>query len=398
MTARSHTALSGLKRRRKFWLQIHLWLGLLAGFVLLIAGLTGCLLTFWQELDALLNPALHRVEVPAAGEAAYRPLSELVATADSTMPADAKRSYVYYPRHAGRAFWLFYEQPVGRKDHNHVWNVFVDPYTGRVTGTRLWEHADDPFAGSLIGSVFKLHYALLLDWDDGSWIVGGVALLSAISVLTGLILWWPLTGRWRTALTIKPRASVERFNHDLHKTLGFYNGLILFGVLLSGVYFNFGERFRWLVDCFSTTTPLAEFRSAELPGLNPIPVEQALALAERATPAGRWYWLKLPDAPGAAYVFTKHVDFGYVFRGRWQIVVDQYDGRILHFATPLSGGAGNVFLQWQWSLHSGQFLRLPGRLLVLISGIVSAVLFVTGWIRWRQKRRVVHLKKTEKHL
>jgi uncharacterized iron-regulated membrane protein len=286
-SGRSQAALQALKRRRKFWLQVHLWLGLLAGFVLLIAGLTGSILTFWQELDALLNPALHRVEAPAAGEAVYRPLAELVTAADSAMPADAKRSYVYYPRHAGQAFWVFYEQPTGAEDHNHVWNAFVDPYTGRVRGIRLWEHADDLFAGSLIGFVFKLHYALLLDWDDGSWIVGGVALLSGISVLTGLILWWPLTGRWRTALTIKPRASVERFNHDLHKTLGFYSGLILFGVLLSGVYFNFGERFRWLVDCFSPTMPLAEFRSAERPGLNPIPVEQALGLAERETPAGR---------------------------------------------------------------------------------------------------------------
>jgi len=57
----SHSArrLTELKRRRKLWLQIHLWLGLLAGSVLLIAGLTGSIITFWQELDAVLNPALH---------------------------------------------------------------------------------------------------------------------------------------------------------------------------------------------------------------------------------------------------------------------------------------------------------------------------------------------------
>lgn len=378
--------LRGLKKRRKRWLQVHLWLGLLAGVVLLLAGLTGAVITFWQELDALLNPAWHQVEAPPAGEAAYRPLGELIAAADAAMPSDAERDYIYYPRHDRQAFWLFYEQPMGAPEHKHVWNVFVDPYTAQVTGVRLWEHADNPFEHSLLGFVFKLHYSLLLDWDDGSWIVGTVALLSAISVLTGLILWWPLTGKWRAGLTIKRRAGKERLNHDLHKIFGFYSCLILLGVLVSGVYFNFGEPFRWLIDRFSTTTPLDSFHSTPLT-VRPITPEQALAIADRATPPGRWYWLKLPIAPDDAYLFTKHVDFGGVLRGRWQVAIDAYTGRILHRATPMSGGAGNVFLQWQWPLHSGQFLRMPGRVLVLSSGLACALLFVTGLVRWLQKRR-----------
>ncbi|PKD39875.1 hypothetical protein CWO84_13110 [Methylomonas sp. Kb3] len=111
----SHSArrLTELKRRRKLWLQIHLWLGLLAGSVLLIAGLTGSIITFWQELDAVLNPALHQVSAAAEGVASYRPLDEIIAAADSAMPTDAKRGYIYYPRHAEQAFWLFYELPAG---------------------------------------------------------------------------------------------------------------------------------------------------------------------------------------------------------------------------------------------------------------------------------------------
>lgn len=81
-------------------------------------------------------------------------------------------------------------------------------------------------------------------------------------------------------------------------------------------------------------------------------------LADRVTPPGRWYWLKLPESEKAGFIFTKHVDFGGVWRGRWQVVVDQYNGNILHVATPLSGGLGNAFLQWQWPLHSGQFFAL----------------------------------------
>jgi uncharacterized iron-regulated membrane protein len=100
----------------------------------------------------------------------------------------------------------------------------------------------------------------------------------------------------------------------------------------------------------------------------------------------------MPSDATGTYIFTKHAEFGGVFMGRKQIVVDQYSGRILYVAEPLAGKAGDVFLLWQWPLHSGQVLRMPGRILVLLSGIVCAVLFITGVIRWLQKRRAKKLK------
>lgn len=386
--------LTALKYRRKLWLQVHLWLGLAAGSILLVAGLTGSVIVFWQELDAWLNPALHYVRAPPMRAASHPPLEDLIAAADAAMPKDARRGYIYYPRHRNQALWLFYDQPTGQAEKQHTLNAFVDPYTGRVTGTRLWEHADNPFKDCLMGFLFNLHYSLLLDWDDGSWIVGAVAILATLSVLSGFIVWWPLTGQWRKALTIKRRSGAERFNYDLHKAVGFYSGLILLGVLVSGVYFNFGTQFRWLVDRFSATQPLDSFHSTPRWAARPLTPDQALEIADQAYPEGSWYWLKLPDSPNGVYIFTKHIDFGGVFRGRRQIVVDQYSGRILHVAEPLSGGPGNVFLQWQWPLHAGQFLRMPGRILVLLSGVACAVLFFTGVVRWLQKRRAAKTIRT----
>ncbi|NOT57410.1 MAG: hypothetical protein HOP18_22635 [Deltaproteobacteria bacterium] len=45
-------------------------------------------------------------------------------------------------------------------------------------------------------------------------------------------------------------------------------------------------------------------------------------------------------------------------------------------------------MQWMWPLHSGHVLGAGGWLLVCLSGLVSAGLFITGFIRWRQKRRI----------
>ena len=380
--------LSRLKARRKLWLEIHLWLGLIAGAVLLIVGLTGSILVFWQEIDTALNPALHQVQVPPEGRAVYQPLSEIVSTADAAMPPGAKRSTFYYPRYEGLAFWFFYEAPSAMPEHPDTLNVFVNPYTAQVTGTRVWSSADSIFKHCFMAFIFELHYDLLLGWDGGSWIVGVIGILAFKSVLTGLIIWWPLTGKWRQALTIKRRASTERLNFDLHKTVGFYSAIVLLTVLISGIYFNFGEQFRWLVDCFSVTAPVGSFKSEALPGLAPISLDEAMARADIDYPEGQLYWFTVPNDAEGVYVLTRHIDFGGIFRGRRQIVMDQYTGRILYVADPLAGKGGNVFLQWQWPLHSGQAMRMLGRILVLLAGIACATLFVTGVIRWLQKRRV----------
>lgn len=376
-----------LKTRRKWWLTVHLWLGLIAGAVLLMVGLTGSILVFWQEIDSALNPSLQQVQAPPEGRAAYMPLTKIVNAADAAVPTQAKRSLIYYPRHEGLAFWFFYEMPDPEKEGANSLNVFVNPYTGKVTGTRIWSHADNVLENPLISFIFELHYDLLLGWDQGSWIVGVIGIMAFISVLTGLIVWWPLTGKWRQAVTIKRRTSVERFNHDLHKTSGVYMTLVLLSVLISGVYFNFGDQFSWLVSCFSPVTPVKQFKSTPLSGKKPVSLEDAIACADESYPEGQLYWFSVPNNANDTYVLTKHFEFGGIFRGRRQIVIDQYIGQVLHVAEPLAGTGGNVFLQWQWPLHSGQALRMPGRILVLLSGLCCALLFVTGFIRWRQKRR-----------
>jgi uncharacterized iron-regulated membrane protein len=379
--------LSRLKSRRKLWLSVHLWLGLTAGMILMIAGLTGSVLAFWQEIDAWLNPNLHLVQVPEQGRTAYRTLSDIVATADAAMPANATRSTIYYPRSEDLAFWFFYEVPSAQSDRIETLNVWIDPYTATVTGTRVWTSAENIFKHCLIAFIFELHYDLLLGWDDGSWIVGVVAILAFISVSTGLIVWWPLTGKWRQALTIKRGAGVERINFDVHKTFGFYSCIVLFAVLISGIYFNFGKQFRWLVDQFSATVPIASITSKPLPGADPITPDQAMQRIATDYPEGRLYWFLVPGNQEGTYIFTKHIDFGGIFRGRRQIVLDQYTGHVLHVADPLAGDSGNVLMQWLWPMHSGQAMRMLGRILVLLTGIVCAVLFVTGFIRWRQKQR-----------
>ena len=78
-------ALPSRARRRwavRPWLVLaHRWLGLMLAGVLVIAGLTGAILAFDDELDAWLNPALFRATAGAA-----LPVDQLIASVERHDP------------------------------------------------------------------------------------------------------------------------------------------------------------------------------------------------------------------------------------------------------------------------------------------------------------------------
>lgn len=381
--------LAHLKARRKLWLQVHLYFGLFAGAILVIIGLTGSILVFWHEIDSWLNPDLYQVEMSKDGAATQRPLAEMIAAAQAAMPAGAKLGNIYYPHWPGTAFIVSFAPAETVPGEYEYLEAFVDPYTVKVQGTRIFYSAANPFDNCFVGLMLKLHYNLLLGDTPGVTIVGILAVLLLISVLTGLILWWPLTGKWRQAFTWKRHASAERFSFDLHKTTGVYAALVLLAVLFSGVYFNLMDEFVWLVSRFSPATDIYKLRSKSQRGVVSITPDEAIAVATRLYSEGRITYIGgLVDTAGAYRVCWKEVppcSATSSMHAVWLLINTAV--RSCYTYDPASGTAGDVFIQWQWPLHSGQAFGVTGRILVCLSGIACPVLYITGFIRWRQKKR-----------
>lgn len=377
--------LAKLKARRKTWLAVHLWLGLALGLFLSIFGITGSILVFQAEINELLSPQLLTITVPET-HPAYRPLEDIFQAGQAAMPEKAVNTFADYPRNDAVAFKLMYALPVADAVTEH-WEVYVNPYTAQFIGKRLKTSSDSVIPKTFIGLVFELHYALLLGEDLGYTVVGIMGVLLIISVLTGLILWWPLTGKWRQAVTIKRKASAERLNFDLHKTAGFYITVVLVPVLFSGVYMDIPERVVPVLELFSPVTYRYWFQSHPSANSKSINLSEAVAIAEQRYPTGRPDWLYGAIQPTSTYTVCKD---GVAEQGSWLhrrcVVIDQYSGKILDVDDPAIGTAGEVFTHWQWPLHSGQAFGWTGRILVFLSGLACPLLFVTGVIRWMQKR------------
>jgi len=376
------------KSRRKYWLKIHLYLGLFAGAVFILIGLTGSLLTFGSTLDAWLNPEV--ITVPVAKENTLKSLDDIVAAGLQALPPNGKVLDLTFPRHPDLAFQLWFEQPSLKPTDSERHQIFINPYTGAVTGQRLLIDFERPWRDPLMDFILRFHYSLALG-STGMTVVGFIGLALLFSVLTGLILWWPNPGKLKKALTIKRCASPERRNFDLHKTFGFYTACILLFLILSGVYLIFPDYGRGLVSVFSPVAEPWPVYQSTVPKINksPISLAEVKAITEARFPDGEYRWIVFPQDKKDVYLVgkreTHEVNQKIPYRSLW---IDQYSGKILHVRENRTATAGDIFEQWLYPLHTGEAFGLTGQSIILITGLVPLLLYVTGVIRWLQKRRV----------
>lgn len=377
-----------LKSRRKFWLKAHLYLGLVVGAVFVLIGLTGSLLAFEFPLDERLNSKLMTVQAGSENQS-YLPLDVIVASALKALPADGKAVSLGFPRHSGLAFELWFQQPSPDTDRAESHQIFINPYTGEMTGQRLKVDFARGWRGPLMDVVLRLHYSLAAG-RTGMTIMGFIGLVLAVSVLTGLILWWPSPGKFKNVLTIKRNASPERLNFDLHKTFGFYSSAVLLFLILTGVYMIFPDYGRGLVNVFSPVAePYPQFQSIVPDGAKTaISLAQVKAISDARFPDGEYRWIAFPADERGVYIVAKRasdeINGKSPFRRLW---LDQYSGKIIHQRTADGRTVGDIFVEWLYPLHSGEAFGMAGQLMVFGLGLIPLVLYVTGVIRWLHKRR-----------
>ena len=201
---------------RKLLRKLHLWLALPFGLVVTLICFSGAMLVFEEEVMRLVRPDLYYVD--RVGTATL-PVGELARRAAAALPDGVGVKSVNIPADPRRTWQVVPERP------KRAW-VAVDPYTGEVRGYS--ERA--PF----FTVMFRLHRWLLDDarpegrpaW--GKLVVGTSTLLFVLALLTGVVLWWPRSGRaLRRSLTVTARRGWRRLWYDLHVAGGMYALVLL---------------------------------------------------------------------------------------------------------------------------------------------------------------------------
>ena len=368
---------------RHFWLKLHLYLGLTVGLVFVVAGLTGSLLVFYNELDEWLNSELVITEPVNQPWMDYE---KILLALQKQFPERTKSWRFEIPRNDRVLLMARYYKPE-ETEHLHFapLMVWINPYTAEIVRSRFWGQY-------LMTWLFDLHFNLLLDLTGKTIMayLGGVLL---ISLLTGLYLWWPSFSKLKSALLIKRSASFVRFNYDLHKVNGVYSVVLLLLIVASGILLELPDFFNPVIHRFSPLFQAQPNLSTFTPGSVRLPVDRAVQIARMKFPQASLRWIETPNGSLGNYRIQLYQAGEPSQRfPKTMVWIDQYSGAILEIRNPTNQSPGDQFLSWLHPLHNGEIAGIAGRWLVFVLGFVPLILFITGVSRWRQKVRVQRFK------
>jgi uncharacterized iron-regulated membrane protein len=384
---------------RSILVRLHRWFGIGTALFLFVSGLTGAIIAWNQELDALLNPEFYYARSTG-------PALSALELANRIEAADPRLQVTYLPLGivpgrtlqmrvqsrpdpaTGKPYWLGFNQ------------IAVDPGTGIILGHRDWG-ALSLKRINLMPFLYQFHYTLYLPTTGsgiaiGVWLLGIVAIVWLFDSVIALILAFPSFKTWRKSFAFRLRRGGYTLVFDLHRSGGVWVWGLLCVIALTSISMNL-ERpvMRPIVSLFSSLTPGPESNPALLA---PQPAGTTMLSRERivklATAAG--HKMKLNAEPGATIeIASLHLyGVGYFEPGglyadgrlgnAWTYW-DARTGREVGGTVPGQGTAGDIFLQAQFPLHSGRLFGLPGRILVSFMGVMVALLSATGLAIWFKK-------------
>jgi len=361
------------KRTGKYYIgQIHLWLGLVSGLVVLIVSITGCIFVFQKEITEARHPEWFFIK-PGSHTL---PLSQLRDSAQAALGAGHPLSYTVTFRQPDRTweFMAYRENDTALTIFGateYYLSVFLDPYTGRVAGIR-----DNKYDFFMV--IKYLHWSLLLNTPYGQPIVCYSTVVFVILLISGLVLWWPK--KWTKAMRdrsfkIKWKASFRRVNYDLHNVPGFYS---LFPALIIAVT---GLFFFWPIP----TPPLPPTRSIPV-ALTIDPLDRALQTSLDSLPQCVRFGISPAfGKEGAVYISAYGDDETYY--GYDVLQFDQYSGRLLHHLKNAKKTRLQRLVEMNYDLHVGAIAGLTGKIIAFITSLICASLPVTGFLVWYLKGR-----------
>ncbi len=367
---------------KKVLFQLHWCLGISAGLVLMVMGVTGALLAFESELLTALNPQVLRVDVRESGLLAP---AELVAKAESA--AGNTVAGLWLDSREQQAARVFFTPPAGERRGPMR---YLDPYSGELLG--------QPSGKAFFDLMLQLHRWLAIG-DTGKQITAASTLALVFFCLSGLYLRWPRqVWNWRVWLSLDWAKKGRAFNWDLHAVFGTWCLLFYLCAALTGLYWSY-DWYREGVTQLLGDAPAGQ--QAGKPGERRGGREPAPAgpppkvdydaiwhsLQNAAGPQLVAWNLRLPAEAG------KPVTVAYLLadaehpRALNQLTLDPLTGQLRRHERYADKSFSAQLLASVYALHVGEYFGLPGRILMALASAALPLFGITGWLLYLDRRR-----------
>ncbi len=355
---------------KKIFRTIHLWLSVPFGLIITVICLSGAALVFEDEVMELCRHDLYYVE---KADAAPLLLDQLVEKVARTLPDGVSVTGVSVSSDPKRAYLVNLSKP--RRA-----SIYVDQYTGEVKGRN--ERA--PF----FLTMFKLHRWLLdsmkpdggICW--GKMIVGVSTLMFVCVLVSGIVVWWPRTGKaLRNSLKITVRKGRRRFWYGLHVAGGMYALVLLSVMALTGLTWSFSWYRTGFYKVFG-----AEMKPGAGHG------EAQTHHGGKSYACWQQVYEELKERNAGYKQITVSDGTAAVSLGRLgnRRAADRYtfnprSGEITEAALYEDADASDKLRGWIYSVHVGSWGGTFTRILAFIAALLGGTLPLTGYYLWLRR-------------
>ncbi|MES3101231.1 sulfite reductase flavoprotein subunit alpha [Sphingomonas faeni] len=360
---------------RRILFQIHWFLGITAGLVLALMGVTGATMSFEDEIMAALSPGV----VTLAPSLLPRLSPDQIIAAASYQRDGARVTQVVIERDPTLAAEVTFAPPKGIRRGTHM---FVDPRTGVLLGPATGE--------AFFRTVMDLHRWLALPGGPnsiGRQITGFAALSLIFFALSGLYLRWPRRALdWRSWLVLDLRKTGRNLYRTLHAVIGGW--LFVFYLLsaLTGLTWSYDWYKRGATYVLTGKIGKDDGRRGEPAGTaRPLAPAWARFVASEGSRFDR-VAITVPtgDKPVVMRMLPRNVRFD---RMTDELRFDAVTGALMQAERYAKRGPGATLAANFYALHTGAFFGIAGRILLFVSSLTMPLFTITGLLLYLARRR-----------
>lgn len=356
---------------KRFWRNIHLWLGI-GLFVLLVPiALSGAILVYHDDIDEFMRTPKGAVAPSAPTDLALAVGNARKAAGDGFTPMS-----ISFPDDKRTPLTIALRGPAAKGERPVRLTAYIDRNDARVVNVV-------DFRKTFFGFMHVFHENLTIPFYYGRDIVGWIGVAMLTLSLTGLYLWWPRRGQWSRAFAWRRNPATSS---NLHYLAGFWICFPLALISLTGIYLAWPQQGR---SVLSSMAPMTEQQRGGGPGgqvmANPQRSPAEIYATAAARPNSQVDAIFYPNPQSGAWRVRLHED------GKAEPVMITINDRSGAVSTidPLSGDRVASWIRW---LHEGSHSGEIWRFVVFVSGIMPALLGITGiliWLRQRRQRALV---------
>lgn len=360
--------------------RLHLCLAIFVGFFVINLSISGALLIYAKEVQAIVNPHYWLVDINPVQKQKTLPLPQLITHIQQVTD---ERIYI-----------------IELSDEtNEVWQVILEnkeylnlnPYTGEI----LLRHN---FYDTFYGFVMSWHRWLIYRDGQGNrpmqlW-VSIASLIFIIELFIGLVLWLKpkhrikrLRVRWQTKNKV-------RF-HQLHLCLGVFCCLPLLLIAFSGMAFYWQDACKSIIETLTfdqiESTPSAPTLSVsnssdeQLQDIALLNLSHAYQQAHSVLAQGKVYRIYMPTKVNAPLgLRIKMPDESHGYSWSW---ANPYSGELLGFYDASKASIATQAWHFKYKFHIGDFIAWPVSILWLVLSLLPTFFVISGlYLYWQRKR------------